>query len=108
MENTSGLKPVGHAVLVQHYESEEHKTSSIVMPDFVRDKNRMVEQKAIVVEIGPDAWRDSTPRAQVGDRVLISKMSGFIAKGASDGKFYRLVNDNDIFCQITDEQATSI
>ena len=61
----------------------------------------MVEQRAVVVEVGPACWPDEPARAQPGDRVLISKLAGYLAKGPADGKLYRLVNDRDIFAKIT-------
>ena len=100
--NTSGLKPLGCAVLVEHYEPERKK-SLIELPGNVQDRTLLVEQRAIVVEVGPACWPDEPPRAQPGDRVLISKMSGYMAMGPADGKRYRLINDRDIFAAITSE-----
>ena len=102
MENNSGLKPLGRAVLVEHYEPEK-KASLIELPDFVHDRTMMVEQRAIVVEVGPACWPDEPARAQPGDKVLISKMSGYMAIGPADGKRYRIINDRDIFAAITTE-----
>lgn len=102
MENTSGLKPLGRAVLVEHYEPEK-RDSLIEIPDMVKERTLMVEQRAVVVEVGPACWPDEPARAQPGDRVLISKMSGYMAKGTADGKTYRLINDRDIFAAITKE-----
>ena len=100
--NNSGLKPLGRAVLVEHYEPER-KDALIMMPDQVMDRNLMVEQRAIVLEIGLSAWSDEPARAQVGDKVLISRLAGYMAVGPADGKRYRLVNDRDIFAAITSE-----
>jgi co-chaperonin GroES (HSP10) len=100
--NTSGLKPLGRAVLVRHYEPER-KDALIVMPDVVTDKVHMVEQRAEVIEVGPACWPDEPPRAKVGDKILISKMSGYMAIGPKDGKRYRLINDRDIFAAIAEE-----
>lgn len=102
MENNSGLKPLGRAVLVEHYEPET-KSSVLVIPDAVQDRTLMVEQRAVVVEVGPACWPDEPARAKPGDRVLISKMSGYMALGPADGKRYRLVNDRDIFAAIVKE-----
>lgn len=102
MDNTSGLAPLGRAVLVMHYEPEK-KDSLIEIPEFVKDRTLMVEQRAIVVEIGPACWPDEPARAQPGDKVLIAKMSGYMATSPVDGKRYRLINDRDIFCKITQE-----
>lgn len=122
MENLSGLKPLGRAVLVKTYEPEV-KRGMIEIPDIVRERTQMIEQRAVVVEIGESAWADEQvqepfffglfrrwvrrPRARVGDRVLVTKFAGFMAKGA-DGEQYRLVNDRDLFCQITDEKAVQL
>lgn len=98
--NRSGLRPLGRAVLVEPYEKELNQTT-IAVPSTVRERTQMVETRAIVIEIGPSAWDDEKqPRASVGDRVLISRFAGAMAKGTADGKTYRLVNDIDIYCQI--------
>lgn len=100
MENKSGLRPLGRAVLIEPYEPELKK-SVIVMPESVAERSTMVETRAVVVEVGPQAWDDEkVPRAKPGDKVLISKFAGAIANGTADGKKYRLVNDRDIYCAI--------
>jgi co-chaperonin GroES (HSP10) len=102
IENTSGLKPLGRAVLVKHYEPER-KQSMLVLPDMVHERTLMVEQRAVVVEIGPACWPDEPPRAKPGDKVLVSKMSGHITRGTKDGQIYRIINDRDIFTAIVEE-----
>lgn len=103
MDNTSGLDPRGVAVLIRTYEPER-KGGQIVLPDSVQGRMSMVDNRAVVVAVGPSAWHDEpSPRAQVGDRVLVTKFAGFMAKGPKDGQMYRLVNDRDIFCAITYE-----
>ena len=107
MENTSGLQPLGRAILVEHYEPER-AGSLIVMPDSIRVRSLMVEQRAIVIEVGPEAWKEeSQPRAKPGDLVLISSMAGYMAEGTADGKQYRLVNDRDVFAKITKENENA-
>ena len=101
--NNSGLSPVGRAVLVQPYEPEK-KSSLIEVPDFVQDRMRTVDQRVVVVDIGPAAWADeAVPRARIGDKVLVSAFSGYMAKGTKDGQQYRFVNDKDIFAVIKEE-----
>jgi co-chaperonin GroES (HSP10) len=112
IENTSGLKPLGRAVLVEHYEPER-VGSLIVMPESVHVRTLMVEQRAVVIEVGPEAWKEERgwsglikrPRARPGDLVLISAMAGYMAQGTADGRQYRLVNDRDVFAKITKEKA---
>lgn len=100
MENKSGLKPVGRAVLVRPYEPER-KSGLIQLPDFVKANQQTLENRAIVVEAGPEAWAgEVNPRAQPGDRVLISQFAGYMAVGTADGEQYRFVNDKDIFAKI--------
>ena len=103
IENTSGLDPRGVAVLIQTYEPER-KGALIEIPDSVKGRMDMVDSRAVVVAVGPQAWYDERQaRALPGDKVLVTKYAGFMAKGPKDGKMYRLVNDRDIFCAIVDE-----
>jgi len=120
MENKSGLSPRGVAVLVKAYEPER-KAGLIEIPDAVQGRMSMLENRAVVVAIGPSAWKDEgfwktyffgffrrwiqVDRAAVGEKVFITKFAGFMAKGPADDKMYRLVNDRDIFCAITSEEA---
>jgi co-chaperonin GroES (HSP10) len=98
--NTSGLKPVGVAVLVEPFEPE-FKKSIIQIPVTVRMRTILAETRAIVVEIGPRAWLDEgAPRCSVGDKVLITRYAGTMITGPKDQKIYRFVNDRDIFCVI--------
>ena len=98
--NTSGLHPCGQAVLVEPYTPETQK-SIIAMPETVKERNAAIETRVVVIEIGAGAWADeAAPRAAVGDKVLVSKFAGVIAIGPKDGKSYRLINSNDIFCRI--------
>ena len=106
MENRSGLEPLGVAVLIRPYEPER-KGAQIVLPDSVQGRMSMVDNRAIVVAVGVSAWHDEPcPRAVVGDKVLVTKFAGFMAKGPKDGEIYRLVNDRDIFCKITEEELS--
>jgi co-chaperonin GroES (HSP10) len=104
MENLSGLKPLGVAVLVEPYEPER-KGGKIVIPANVQERTSMVDQRVTVIEVGPSAWHDEpAPRAKAGDKVLVTKFAGMLAIGTKDGKQYRLVNDRDVFCAIVDEE----
>ena len=105
VKNTSGVRALGHAVLVEPYEPEI-RSSVIVIPDTVGDRTKMAETRAIVIAVGPCAWDDEPePRAKPGDKVLIVRYAGVVVRGTADGKFYRMINDRDIFCQIEIEEA---
>lgn len=100
MLNKSGLIPLGRAVLVAPDE-EERKDSLIEIPDFVKERNVAIDTRVVVIEVGPHCWPDEdAPRAKPGDKVLVSKMAGYVAKGPADGKVYRFINDRDIFARI--------
>lgn len=100
MENRSGIRPLGRAVLVEFYIPEQ-RASSIVIPESVQDRANAVEQRAQVIEVGPSCWPDEPARAKPGDTVLISRMCGYACDGPADGKKYRLINDRDIFAGFT-------
>ena len=100
--NKSGLKAVGRAVLCKPYDPELNKTM-IAIPDHVKALELMREMRATVIQIGEACWPDEPDRAEIGTRVLVSKFCGAIVKGPADGELYRIVNDNDIFCQISSD-----
>jgi len=98
--NNSGLNPKGRAVLVKPYEPTIAQ-GSIIIPDSVKANMQTVEQRAIVIAIGPECWKEeSTPRAVKGEHVLISAYAGYMATGVKDKEQYRFVNDRDIFAGI--------
>lgn len=104
--NQSGLFPVGRAVLIKPYKPTR-EGSLIELPPEVDSREKSIEQRAVVVAFGPDAWKDETPRAKIGDHVLVSKFSGFIATGLIDKEQYRFINDKDIFAIIGTEVSTN-
>jgi len=103
MENTSGLAPLGRAILLKHYEPER-KQGLIVIPENVKDRTVMIEQRAVVVELGPACYPDEPKRCQPGDKVLVARMAGYLAIGPNDGERYLMVNDRDVFARITKEK----
>ena len=103
-QNTSGLRPLGRAVLVEPYEPER-KEGLIVIPDNVNQRVQTLETRAVVIEVGPACWPDEPPRCWPGDKVLLANMAGTMAKGTLDGRQYRFVNDRDIFALIAGEEA---
>jgi co-chaperonin GroES (HSP10) len=103
MTNESGLVPVGRAVLVKPY-MPERKESMIVLPDAVATSHQTVDQRAVVIEIGPECWKEEgVPRAAVGDKVLISAYAGYMCVSPLTGEQFRFVNDRDLFAKIVDE-----
>lgn len=100
--NGSGLKPLGVAVLLEEFKPER-KVGQIVIPESVKGRQAMIDNRARVLAVGESAWHDEpVPRAKPGDVVLVTQFAGFMASGA-DGKLYRLVNDRDVFCGLDAE-----
>lgn len=96
--NQTGLRPLGRAVLCEIWDPETKK-SMIAIPQTVKDRQAMVETRMRVLEVGPACWADEdSARAKAGDIVLVSKYAGATAKSPKNGKIYRLVNADDIFC----------
>lgn len=116
--NQSGLRPVGHAVLLSPYQPEfdKAKAAGLAIPDEdFRMQGMLVEMRCTVIALGPDCWRNDSdtwlkrwltpwrPRALPGDRVMVSKFAGAVLHGPEDGRVYRAVNDQDIFMTIHSE-----
>jgi len=97
MQNTSGIHPKGHRVLILPDPVEEVTQSGIIVSvGENRDRERLAQLKGTVVELGNTAWLDQpSPWAQVGDHVIFGKYSGLIYQG-DDSKEYRIINDLDV------------
>lgn len=72
----------------------------MMIPDHVMAMELMREMRGTVIELGEDAYKGVSPRCKPGDNVLISKFAGVIVKGPLDGKYYRLCNQDDVFCRL--------
>lgn len=96
--NESGWSPTGRAILVKpHTEKKKNPESKIIIPESVSDRTRLMEDRAIVVEIGPLAWSEEPmPRAAIGQEVILAAFAGYLLKG-DDGEMYRFVNEREVF-----------
>lgn len=96
--NQSGWSPAGRAVLVRPLDAKEKKPGSvIVVPKSISDRTKLMEDRAIVIEVGPLAWNEEpVARATVGDEVILAAFSGYLLLG-DDGVDYRFVNERDVF-----------
>ena len=101
MQNTSGIHPKGHRVLILPDPVEEVTQSGrSVSVGENRDRERLAQLKGTVVELGNTAWLDQpSPWAQVGDHVIFGKYSGLIYQG-DDDKEYRIINDLDVVAKV--------
>jgi co-chaperonin GroES (HSP10) len=97
MQNTSGIHPKGHRVLILPDPVEEVTQSGIILSvGENRDRERLAQLKGTIVELGNTAWLDQpSPWANEGDHVIFGKYSGLIYQG-DDDKEYRIINDLDV------------
>lgn len=104
MENTSGIWPCGHRILVLP-EQVETKTESgiyVVTPQTEKLED-MAQTFGVVVAMGKTCYNDQpSPWCNVGDRVSFAKYSGLLNTG-KDGKKYRVINDLDIVSIVSEE-----
>lgn len=93
-----GIRPKGHMVLGLPYEKPKND-SRIVIPETVKERTQMLEDRILVIAIGAACWNDEPePRAKVGDLVLVPFLAGRMVRG-KDGTVYRAVNDRDIMAE---------
>lgn len=97
MINTSGIKPVGHRVLILPEKVEETTASGIIVHTASqRMREEMGQINGLVVALGTTAFADQDePWCKVGDRIIIGKYSGLIYQG-TDEQSYRVINDLDV------------
>lgn len=103
--NKSGIVPAGHRILVKPDPVEEVSSGGIVLSTKeTREREQMAQVDGTLVAVGATAWKDQPDGAwaKVGDRVSIGKYAGLLRKG-KDGEEYRIVNDLDLVCVLTDE-----
>jgi len=123
--NKSGITPSGNRVLVKPDAVEEKTKGGIVIPESVKDKHQMSVNYGEVIALGPDCFRHTTTTteqwvlsswkpttrtitgysstfADEGDRVAYAMYSGLNITG-EDGEEYKLINDEDITCRVTNK-----
>lgn len=102
-ECNPGLRATGFALVVAIEAADEASRGGIIIPQGVRDKEEIVQQRGRIVDMSPAAFDFATfpPEAipQVGSAILFAKLAGFRAEGA-DGRHYRILQDRDVACII--------
>ena len=96
--NNSGVRPVGHRVVVLPEDTEISTASGIVLATASQaDREQMAQIEGILIAVGETCWMDQPIpwNVTVGDRVMFGKYQGIVRKG-KDGKKYRILNDLEI------------
>lgn len=105
--NTSGIQPLDLRVLVLPDPVEVKTAGGIILPDQHKEREKFAMQFGTLIAVGENAWEEAAARSknfvkpQPGDRVVISKYGGVLLTG-TDGKEYRLMNDEDVVGRITE------
>ena len=101
------LHPAGHRVLIRKKQIEETtKSGIIVVTEDKKDMLQAAEQFGYVEELGPNAFKafdDGEPWCAVGDLVFLTRYSGEWKKDAESGKYFQIVNDEDILAIVEAE-----
>jgi len=111
-------------VIVKPDDIEEVTEGGIVIAQTVIDNHMHAQSTGILIDVGPDAFAHTTaikdrlidgqwkavertvtgysaPFAEQGDRVAFAKYGGLEVQG-EDGEQYRVMNDEDITCRVSD------
>lgn len=93
--NDTGIRPVGHRVLVMPDMPKDKSEGGIIMAtdDGLR-REAMAQIVGTVLDVGPEAFKDKdAPWCKPGDRVIFAKYAGLMPR---EGKPYRIINDEDV------------
>ena len=98
------MKPLLHRIILKLDSVEEVTESGIIIASDTLKKERKAVETAIVVSIGPTAFKDyggDENTVKVGQKVVIARYSGKEIKG-TDGEEYVVVNDEDLLVILGD------
>lgn len=97
------IKPVGFAVLIEPRDVEEDlnkpKGSNIIIPESVKETQRINTSVGKVVAIGEQAWKDQgngDPWCQVGDTIYYARFAGKLLMNSNFDKPLVLIQDRDV------------
>lgn len=100
---SSGITPLDLKVLVLPDVVEERTAGGILLPDAIKDKQKFSTVNAVLVAVGPNAFRewgaDNAPTP--GSRIVVAQYAGSRVKG-QDGKEYVLMNDEDVIAGLAE------
>lgn len=102
------MHPTGYRILVEIMSPQDSlkrwQDSKLVMPDETRDREWAAQHWAVVMELGPEAYRDekrfARPWCQVGDYIMMRPYSGM--RFMVNGHLYALINDDTVLAVCTD------
>jgi len=96
------ITPLQTTVLIDMEKINEQTKCGIVIPQSVRDTERLASIHGKIIAVADGAWQDQLGdrRAKEGDDIIFAKYAGLVVKD-SDDKEYRLLNDTDVLAIVT-------
>jgi len=99
------LTPTEHRVIVKPDETEGTTKGGLIIPDTVRDQQRVAMTAGHIIAVGPSAEmrldkEEPCRRIDIGDYVIYVKYGG--AEVTHNGEKLRLLNDDDVIALVTD------
>ena len=103
--NTSGFRAVDtKCIILLDDIAMKTATGKLYLPDTVRDKERIAQVKATLVDFGGNAFDDwKPPIPEVGDRIYVARYAGIRDIVGVDGRKYQFIQDEDIITIIDEE-----
>ncbi len=96
--------PVGWRILLKIKPAQEKTAGGIILTPQSQDTARIAAQVAEVIEVGRDAYIDSTrfdtDWCVKGDWIMIGKFAG--VRFEVDGEEYRFINDDEVIAKVPD------
>lgn len=95
-DNPTNCQPAGPMVLIKTDKiSDKYEGTSLIRPEFVKDKEEHAQESGVLIACGPLAWSDNPePWAQPGQRVIYKRYRGLLYKEGDDK--FRIMEDIEI------------
>ena len=102
-KNESGLTPIGDRVLILPDEVESKTSGGIELPDEILHRQTLAAEAGVIAALGDGTFKWNSDKVtpfsgrspQVGERVVIERYAGQLAKG-DDNQLYRLMDSHCI------------
>jgi len=97
------MVPVEYKVLIKPDPAEQVTQGGIIIPDTLRDRNQIAQDRGVLVEVGGNAFEDfKGVQPEIGDVVLFSKYAGYTLR--QNREEYRVCNDKDVTMVLLDSE----
>ncbi len=107
------VKPCGYNILIVMPRRPDKTRTGIYRPDTYRAKEEVASVRALVVELGPDAYLEAArfPRpgemwCKAGDWILIHPYTGF--RFQCEGNEFRIIEDRHVLAVMSHEAAEKV